>query len=175
MKAGCLTFGIGLLLTTIVISPHPDASLLAISLSIVGIGIGLTVVPITDAALAAVPSDRSGMAASATNTSRELGAVVGVAVLGAVVSSRLTSDLSASLHRIGVPKLFQQLIINAIERSGTSNYDKIVSGHNRIAAEVVVAAHKAFGSGLYAALISSAVLVLATGLLVALTSRTKQT
>ena len=60
------------------------------TLPIAGIGFGMALVPVTSAALTVVPPERSGMAASATNTSRELGAVVGVAVLGSMVNSKLT-------------------------------------------------------------------------------------
>jgi EmrB/QacA subfamily drug resistance transporter len=167
---GCLAFGVGLLLTTAVISPDPNRLLLSSCLALVGVGIGLTVVPITDSALAAVPAARSGMAASATNTSRELGAVVGVATLGAVVNSRLTHDLTVSLHRLHIPSVFQGLIIHAIESNGTEGYDNIVKGHARIAQEVVVAAHDAFGDGVHVALTTSAVLVLLTGVLIAYSS-----
>jgi EmrB/QacA subfamily drug resistance transporter len=168
---GCAVFGVGLLATTAVIRPNPPELLLAAALGVVGIGIGLTVVPITNAALAAVPSSRSGMAASATNTSRELGAVVGVAVLGAVVSTHLTRDLTVSLHRLHVPSLFQGFIIRAVERNGTAGYEQIVAGHATIAQQVVIAAHSAFGDGLHIALITSATLVILTGVLVAATSR----
>ena len=54
------------------------------------------------------------MAASATNTSREIGAVFGVAVLGAIVNGRLTGDLAAQLKAIGVPPNFQSLVIHAV-------------------------------------------------------------
>ena len=43
--------------------------------------------------LNAVPAERSGMAASATNTSREIGAVTGVAILGSLVYSQLHASL----------------------------------------------------------------------------------
>ena len=52
---GCLMFGAGLLLTTVTLSPHPAYLPLAAALALTGIGIGATVVPITSAALSAVP------------------------------------------------------------------------------------------------------------------------
>ncbi len=162
MLVGCTAFGVGLLWVTAIISPSPNVLALTFALALVGVGIGLTVVPITDAALASVPQQKSGLAASATNTSRELGAVVGVAVLGAVVSSRLVSDLTASLTRIGIPHFFQGLIVNAIVRSGAGDYQKLVKGHAKIEQQVVVAAHDAFGNGLHIALVTSAILVFAT-------------
>ena len=47
------------------------------------------------------------MAASATNTSREIGAVTGVAILGALVNAQLHSDLISRLNHLGIPANFQ--------------------------------------------------------------------
>ena len=57
---------------------------LASALALAGLGFGIAVVPVTSVALAVVPPEHSGMAAGATTTSRELGSVVGVAVLGSL-------------------------------------------------------------------------------------------
>ncbi|MBO0819223.1 MAG: MFS transporter, partial [Nocardiopsaceae bacterium] len=84
---GCVLFGAGLLLTNSQIRQHPDYTAMSLTLALAGIGIGITVVPTTTAVLAAVPPERSGMAASAVNTCREIGAVTGVSVLGAIVFS----------------------------------------------------------------------------------------
>ena len=108
-------FGAGLLLTALVISPSPNYAELAATLALTGIGIGATVVPVTTAALSAVPPERSGMAASATNTSREIGAVIGVAVLGMLVNSQLNASLVGRLRALGIPANFQSIVINAIE------------------------------------------------------------
>jgi predicted MFS family arabinose efflux permease len=174
MLVGCLLFVAGLFAVTAVISPDPNKALLTLSLGVVGIGIGFTVVPTTDAALAAAPQVKSGLAASATNTSRELGAVVGVAVLGAVVSSRLISHLTASLDRLGFPlnqKFIQKPIIDAIVRNGAGQYEKVVASHPTIKDQVVIAAHDAFGNGLHVALVTSAALVMLTTVLIFFSGR----
>ena len=115
---GCLLFGAGLLLTTLTLNPDPAYLPLAAALALTGIGIGATVVPITSAALSAVPAARSGMAASATNTSREIGAVTGVAVLGALVNSQLHASLTSRLQHLGIPANFQAIVIHAVETGG---------------------------------------------------------
>jgi hypothetical protein len=51
-------------------------------------------VPLTSAVLGHMPAKHSGIAASATNTARQLGAVVGVAALGAIVNARLTDEVN---------------------------------------------------------------------------------
>jgi MFS family permease len=67
--------------------------ILAFALALAGIGFGITVVPLTSAVLSHIPAEHSGIAASATNTARQLGAVVGVAALGAIVNARLTDEV----------------------------------------------------------------------------------
>jgi len=163
---GCLLFSTGLLLTSLTIDPHPAYWPLAAALSLAGIGVGSSVVPTTSSALAAVPPERSGMAASAANTSREVGAVTGVAVLGALVASRLEADLISRMTAIGVPKIYWTVVINAVE-TGTvpANTSKAPStGYNsKEVQDVIQAAYGAFQSGLHAALYLAAILVLAAG------------
>ncbi|MGI5290878.1 DHA2 family efflux MFS transporter permease subunit [Nonomuraea polychroma] len=61
--------------------------LLAVMLAVFGFGLGLTLTPVNAAALASVPRQRAGVASAAVNTTRQVGMVLGVAVLGAVLSS----------------------------------------------------------------------------------------
>src|SRR4029079_8379584 len=63
------------------------------------IGLGITSTPRAPAALAAVEPARAGMAAGLTNTLRQVGTATGVAVFGAIYSSRLHA---ATLHELAV-------------------------------------------------------------------------
>src|SRR3954451_21392105 len=54
-------------------------------LAIVGIGFALTMSPLTGAAIQAVSSHEGGLASGISSTTRQIGAVLGVAVLGAIV------------------------------------------------------------------------------------------
>jgi MFS family permease len=167
---GCVLFGAGLLLANPLITPHPNYVLLALALCVAGIGIGITVVPVTTTVMNAVPPDRSGMAASAANTSREIGAVTGVAILGALVFSQLNASLTTHLQQLGVPVAFKSLILEFIETGqvGTNiNYN----AYGPIVQKVIGAAYSSFGDGLHAALYLSAGLVLLAGLLAAVTLR----
>jgi EmrB/QacA subfamily drug resistance transporter len=168
---GCLVFALGLLLTSFTISPNPGYLALAAALSVTGIGVGGTVVPATASALSAVPPERSGMAASTTNTSREIGAVTGVAVLGALVSAKLSADIIARLHALGLPKSISQIVINGVETGLVPSSGKTQgaggaagAGQGKLVQEVIQAAYSAFQSGLHAALYLSAVLVLIAGI-----------
>jgi hypothetical protein len=146
---------------------------------VTGIGIGTTVVPVTASVLSAVPPERSGMAASAANTSREIGAVLGVAVLGALVNSQLHSDLISRLRQLGIPANFQSIVINAIETgtvpsNGQAQNAGGAAGQGQIVQEVIHAAYSAFYSGLHAALFVAAALVLAAGVFTLIANRKRR-
>jgi EmrB/QacA subfamily drug resistance transporter len=157
---GCALFGAGLLLADPLIGPHPDYVLLSLSLVLAGIGIGITVVPVTSAVLNAVPPERSGMAASASNTSREVGAVTGVAVLGALVFSQINSSLTTHLVQLGVPVAYKTLILEFIETGQVVGVNVNNYKANPIVGKVIGAAYAAFGDGVHLALYVSGALML---------------
>jgi predicted MFS family arabinose efflux permease len=173
ITGGCLLFGVGLLLTNACLSPQPPYLPLVAALALAGVGLGTTVVPVTSSALDAVPAERSGMAASATNTSREMGAVTGVAVLGAVVNAELRATLTSKLNHLGIPPSFQALVIHALETGAVPPSGKAAAGappgEATLVRQVIQAAYTAFQAGLHVALYLSAGLVLGAGLLAALT------
>jgi DHA2 family methylenomycin A resistance protein-like MFS transporter len=57
-------------------------------LAITGVGFGLTMSPLTGAAISSVPPQEGGLASGISSTTRQIGAVFGVAVLGAIVRTR---------------------------------------------------------------------------------------
>ncbi|MER7721269.1 MFS transporter [Streptomyces flaveolus] len=63
-------------------------------LGLVGIGFALVLSPLTGAAIQAVSPQEGGLASGISSTTRQLGAVLGVAVLGAVVRTRQSGGAS---------------------------------------------------------------------------------
>src|SRR5260221_11648237 len=118
LVAGCLLFAAGLLVTNLALGPRPSYLALAAALGLAGAGLGASVVPVTSSVLAAVPPERSGMAASATNTSREVGAVAGVVVLGALVNAELRAGLISRMTRLNLPASLQTLVIGIVQTGG---------------------------------------------------------
>ncbi|HLN17410.1 MAG TPA: MFS transporter [Acidimicrobiales bacterium] len=167
MTLGCLLAGGGILATHSVLQPNSGFSTLGWVLPIAGVGFGMALVPVTTSALTVVPPNRSGMAASTTNTSRELGAVFGVAVLGSIVNSQLTGNLVARLRALHLPTSIQQLALSAVTHGGLTSSAASQAAHSsnstvsKIATEVEQAAWAAFGSGLRLALLLSGLLILA--------------
>lgn len=107
---GCLAAGAGVLLTDVALIGNVTYVPLVLSLTLAGIGFGVAVVPITSVALSSIPAKHSGMAASATTTSREVGTVLGVAALGSLFTSQLTTFLAQRLTEQGVPEEFQGIV-----------------------------------------------------------------
>jgi EmrB/QacA subfamily drug resistance transporter len=162
---GSVLFAAGLVLTALSISPKPAYLPLAAALALAGIGVGSTVVPATSSALSAVPAERSGMAASATNTSREIGAVTGVAVLGALVAAKLSSDITARMQALHLGKSLQQFVITEVESGATPPAgSKAYAAYGSLGTKVISAAYHAFESGLHVSLYLGAALVLAAGI-----------
>jgi MFS family permease len=174
--AGCAAFAGGLLWTNAVLGPAPWRPLLAAALAVTGVGIGTCVVPITSSVLTAVPPERSGMAASSTNTSREVGAVMGVAILGALVIGRLKSAIVARLTQLGLPHSIQAIVINGVLTGQTpsngNGSSQAPAGQGILVREVIHGVYAAFLSGLHLALYLSAGLVAAAGILAAITIKT---
>jgi MFS transporter, DHA2 family, methylenomycin A resistance protein len=83
MTAGMAAMGAGLLLLTGV-STTPNMVLIEVALLIIGAGLGLNTGPVNTVAVANVPPVRSGTASGLVNTSRMVGATLGIAVLGSL-------------------------------------------------------------------------------------------
>ncbi|MCX5415186.1 MFS transporter [Streptomyces sp. NBC_00059] len=63
-------------------------------MAVVGTGFALTLSPLTGAAMQAVSAQEGGLASGISSTTRQIGAVLGVAVLGAVVRTRQSGGAS---------------------------------------------------------------------------------
>lgn len=169
MAEGCVLSGAGILLSALLLTTSPPSLWLMATLALAGFGFGSSVVPMTSVVLAEVPPEHSGMAASATNTSRELGAVFGVAVLGALVNAHLTGDLTSRLRTLHIPSNFIAIVIGAVE---TGTVPGGVQGASTIEERVIQAAYGAFRSGLEEALVTSGIAMLIAGVIGAATLRT---
>ncbi|GAB2533916.1 MFS transporter [Nocardia heshunensis] len=171
MIVGCVVSAVGILLTRHSLDGTIGFGELSATLAVAGLGFGIAVVPLTSAVLSGVPAEHSGMAAAATNTMRQVGAAVGVAVLGSLVNGFLTADLKTKLTELGLPPELQPTAIDAVERG------RIPSGidlgtmlkYASKVPEALATGTVAFHHGLDVALQVSAFMILAAAVLSALT------
>src|SRR5581483_534064 len=60
-----------------------------------GFGMGITMTPVTAAAMSSVPVDKAGVGSAVLNSMRQVGGSLGIAVMGAIVASATTASLKA--------------------------------------------------------------------------------
>ncbi|GAA2110525.1 MFS transporter [Streptomyces synnematoformans] len=93
--SGAALFGLALLATDTGFWPFAALSVL------LGVGMGASIGPTQLAGVAALPVQRSGLAAACISTTRQVGTALGVAVLGLIVASHAGSDLGSEQYAHG--------------------------------------------------------------------------
>jgi MFS transporter, DHA2 family, methylenomycin A resistance protein len=121
--------------------------------------------------LTIAPAERSGMAASTVNTSRELGGVLAVAILGAVINGRLVSELNGKLGALGVGPELKQLVVHAVTHGGLPAdatlailTNPVVAANPGVIPKILDAAETAFGHALHSGLLVAAVILFAAAI-----------
>ncbi|MBO0732599.1 MAG: MFS transporter, partial [Acidimicrobiaceae bacterium] len=175
MTLGCVVSGVAIIVINSVIKPNSGLADIGWLLALAGAGLSLVIVPANSTVLDVVPSARSGMAASAVNTSRELGAVAGVAVLGAIVNAQLTVNLNRSLIAAHIPKGLRELVITAVTTGnygpGSTQNVPTTGPTGQLIQRVLNEAEGAFTTGLNIVLLLSGALMLASMIAALATAR----
>jgi EmrB/QacA subfamily drug resistance transporter len=88
-----------------------------------GLGIGMVMAPVTTVIMASTPVEQSGMGAGILSTTRQIGAVMGLSVLGAVLQNQLVTNMtSATSQFTTLPAALRDKILAAVN-SGNMNMD----------------------------------------------------
>lgn len=85
-----------LLMAQLVSASHGYLSVLP-GMVIMGLGMGFSMTPSTEAITSSLPSDRQGVASALNDITRELGTALGVALLGPLVTAGYSASLEAKL------------------------------------------------------------------------------
>ncbi|MGH3743303.1 MAG: MFS transporter [Mycobacteriales bacterium] len=93
VSAALLTMGGGIA-SVALLGAHTGFASLMPSLVVIGVSAGLTT-PLTASILSAMPGDRAGVASGLFNASREVAGLLGITIIGAVLSARESSRLHA--------------------------------------------------------------------------------
>jgi MFS family permease len=88
LSAGLVLQAVGLAWLALEISPTVSYSSVWLPFAVSGIGMALFFVPLASVVLSSVRSEQEGVASGANSAFREVGGVLGIAVLGAVFSAR---------------------------------------------------------------------------------------
>jgi EmrB/QacA subfamily drug resistance transporter len=148
MTAGTLTAAVGMALLLRTAPGSPYATVILPAFLVLGAGLATTMAPMTSAVMGSVETRHAGVASAATNTSRELGGVFGIALLGAIVTSAFHRGLVARLVSGGMAR--SQAVAIAAKSAGSSASGAVSGGG---AGPLVPAVHGAFVHAIHVAMV----------------------
>ncbi|WLW58323.1 MFS transporter [Streptomyces sp. YU58] len=143
---------------------------LAWRLALLGLGLGLVITPMTATAVAAVPHHLAGMAAAGNNAFRQVGGVLGPAILGTLLTTRSADTLPGHLRDAGLTGPVAHRITDAVDAGGLGAAARVNLGQDT--GRAMGALGEAFLDGLYLCLIVAACLALVAALVGAVLLRT---
>jgi EmrB/QacA subfamily drug resistance transporter len=113
-----MTYGLTLAggaLLVLGLTMHVDSSYWYIlpAFVLMGHGLGATMAPMTAAVMNSVGPQRAGLGSAMTNTSREVGGVLGIAVLGTILTTRLKDAFAPALSALRLPAPLEARIAEA--------------------------------------------------------------
>lgn len=122
MAAGVVSTGGGLSSMAVFVSV--DGGYLAIlpGIVVMGAGLGLAMVPSTEAITRSLPREKQGVASALNDVTREFGTALGVAMFGALLSAGYRHAIDGKLHGIpqGTADPAREGIANALAVSGSA-------------------------------------------------------
>ncbi len=109
---------VGIVALALLISASRPVALLDIALFVYGFGVGFATAQLTGVILADVPVSKSGIGSGISSTARQVGSALGIAILGTVLLSRLSSGLSSSLlHLHGLSSATSLQVVEVVRSS----------------------------------------------------------
>lgn len=114
MASGILLSGVGLVLMASLVSVSGGYLAVLPGMLAMGLGMGLTMTPSTEAITSALPRERQGVASALNDVTREFGTALGIALLGAVLAAGYRGAIGSRLP--GVPRP-----VAAAAREGVAN------------------------------------------------------
>jgi EmrB/QacA subfamily drug resistance transporter len=162
LGGGLIVVGVGLLLMHGISVGDSWTGLLP-GFLVMGVGIGMTNPAVASTALGVVPPARAGMASGINSTFRQIGIATGVAGLGAVFQSRISSELATHLPR--APSQFADAVSSGAIHQG------VAAAPQQFRHQALVAADHAFVTGFNEILLIGGAVAIVGGLLGLLLTR----
>ncbi|MEU9189790.1 MFS transporter [Streptomyces sp. NPDC048484] len=140
MAVGIALAGTGLALMALFVSADGGYLTILPGMLAMGIGMGLSMTPSTEAITGSLPREKQGVASALNDVTREFGTALGVALLGALLSAGYRSAIDDRLH--GVPQGAADTA-----REGIANAVGVAGGTGPHAQDLVHAARQSFVDG----------------------------
>ncbi|MFC0038989.1 MFS transporter [Actinomadura rayongensis] len=122
-----------------------------------GVGLGLTAAQLTNVSLADVPPERSGQASGTQSTARQIGAALGIALIGTVFATSLGRTVTARLADAGVPAAHAAAVAHELRHSA-GTYARDLHADPRRAVEARAADRALAAAARDASLVTAAIL-----------------
>src|SRR5690606_38591320 len=87
---------------------------------LLGLGMAITVAPLTTSVMGSVPQRSAGVASGINNAVSRAAGVLAIAIMGGIALSTFMSTLSASLHSTTVPDEVRREVIASADRLGAT-------------------------------------------------------
>jgi len=131
LLTGVLVFAIGFGTLTFVAGPDSTWINFLVPAIVSGLGMGMTFAPMTTVAMRNISPRMAGAASGVLNTTRQVGAAVGSAVVGALLQNRLAITLhdQAISHAAALPLAYRDPFVTAFS-SVAANGFQIGAGQN---------------------------------------------
>ena len=126
MFSGMLVTALGFVLIRRVMVPDASWGTMVLPYAVTGFGIGMTMPPMTSAVMGSVPPEKAGQASGVISSMRQIGSVLGIAVMGAVLQNRAATYIRDGVATqldtapFPLPAAAKQQIIDAV---GSSAFD----------------------------------------------------
>jgi MFS transporter, DHA2 family, multidrug resistance protein len=138
VSSGLVLAGVGLIVLTLA-GPTSGLAAIVAGTTLIGLGVGPVGTLATDLIVGAAPPEAAGAASGISETGTELGAALGIAILGSVGAAVYRGDFGAQLLSAGAPPLARETLGGAVSVS---------SGlRTELGDQVLAAAHTAFVHG----------------------------
>lgn len=148
---------VGMLLVSLWQVASPDW-VIAVTLSIIGVGVGLAMSPATNNIMKPFTGNNAGMGSAVNTLVRQVFGAIGIAVLGSALSSRYSDTLIP--YVAGAPEEIANQITGSIQGAYELAGDFIAQGQQAIANSVISTVNSAFMVGLTVAMAISVIITL---------------
>ncbi|QKZ24056.1 MFS transporter [Streptomyces chartreusis] len=120
IAVGIVLAGVGLSLMALFVSVDGGYLTILPGMLAMGLGMGLSMTPSTEAITASLPREKQGVASALNDVTREFGTALGVALLGALLANGYRSAIDGRLN--GIPQetadTAREGVANAVEAAG---------------------------------------------------------
>ena len=120
VTAGMLIEAVFIFLLSRILRADTSQTTIILALLGYGVGVGLAIAQLTNIVLSEIPQNRLGAGSGANNTLRQVGAALGTAVIGAVLSTTLSLSAQTRLNAAAdIPDFVKTAIVSSLDKGAS--------------------------------------------------------